>query len=82
MPYGISCSNFRTDPNNYREYLNLMEPLALGEREKTWVRREMEKTVVPERKGAKVGDRVTKVRSKEAGNTAEVMWKGEKGKHK
>jgi len=54
----------------------------LGGREKTWVRREVEKTVVPERKGAKVGTRVTKDRSKEAGNTAEVMWKDEKGNHK
>ncbi len=36
----------------------------------------MEKTVVPERKGARVGARVTKARSKEVGNTAEAMSKG------
>lgn len=35
----------------------------------------MEKTVVPERKGARVVPRVTKARSKEVGNTGEAMSK-------
>jgi len=39
------------------------------------VKREVEKTVVPERKGARAGLRVTKARSKEAGNTAGAMSK-------
>jgi hypothetical protein len=46
------------------------------------VRREVEKTVVPERKGARVGARVTKARSKEVGNTAEAMSKGAKDKQR
>jgi len=50
----------------------------LGEREKTWVRREVGKTVVPERKGVRAGPRVTKARSKEVGNTAEAMLKDAK----
>jgi len=50
-----------------------MKPFTLGGREKIWVKKEVEKTVVPEKKGARAGVRVTKVRSKEAGNIAEAM---------
>jgi len=39
------------------------------------VRREVGKTVVPKRKGARAGLRVTKARSKEVRNTAEAMSK-------
>ena len=42
-------------------------------REKIWVRKEVEKIVVPERKDARAGARVTKARSKEAKNTGEAM---------
>ena len=42
----------------------------------------MEKTVVPERKGARAGVRVTKARSKEAGNTDEAMRKDAKNNQK
>ncbi len=59
-----------------------MEPLTLSGREKTWVRKEVEKTVAPEGKGARAGVQVTMARSKEAGNIAEAMWKDEKGNHK
>jgi len=41
------------------------------------VRKEVEKTVVPERKDARVEDRVTKARSKEVRNIAEAMSREE-----
>jgi len=42
----------------------------------------VEKTVVQKRKDAGAGARVTKARNKEAGSTAEAIWKEEKNNQK
>ena len=63
-----SCEGFQT--------------LILGGREEIWVRKEVERTVVPERKDARAGVRVTKARSKEVRNTAEAMSREENDKQK
>jgi hypothetical protein len=80
MPYGIFCSSFRTDPGYHCGHWTASKQLY--GREKVWVRREVEKTVAPERKDARVGDRVTKVRSREVRNTAEAMSKDESDNEK
>jgi hypothetical protein len=50
----------------------------LGGREKTWVRREVARIVVPKKKDARGLGRDMTVRNKEAKNIAGVMWIEEK----